>query len=105
MQSEARLETAAPQRYIKRLCKHFAHKAEATHTENHGRVEFPFGDCEMTAEVTADPGVLILHAEADSEDTLRQVEEVVARHLKQFSRGRESLDVTWNPVSIPPTQQ
>ena len=95
MQSEAHVETPTPRRYIKRLCKHFAHKVEATYTEKHGRAEFPFGSCEMTAE----PGVLILHAEAGDEAALERVQDVTARHLEAFAEGRESLAVTWEAVS------
>lgn len=33
VKSETHIETREPQRYIKRLCKHFAHKIEATYAE------------------------------------------------------------------------
>ena len=99
MQSEARVATAAAQRYIKRLCKHFAHKVEATHTENHGRAEFPFGDCEMTAEMTAAPGVLILHAEADSEDALRTTCAICQQRVSVQNRNSKGAAAVLNGSS------
>lgn len=88
--TEARVETDTPGRYITRLCKHFAHKVPAEHADGQGRITFPFGTCALRAE----EGVLVLHGEAEDEEGLQQVEDVVGRHLERFA-APDALDVTW----------
>ena len=44
--------------------------------------------------------MLTLRAEADSEDNLTQIQDLVARRLQKFGR-REHLTVTWRPTYGP----
>ncbi len=91
--SESHVKTATPSRYIKRLCKHFAHKVPATYTDDYGRADFPFGVCMMRAS----DGLLVLHGEADTRAALDRLEWVVTTHLEGFAR-HESLDIQWTPI-------
>jgi len=88
--SEARLETTVPRRYLSQLCKHFQHKLEVTLAEQTGRIAFPAGVCDLRA----DTDLLILRAEAETEETLRTVEDVISRHLQRFA-FREAPELTW----------
>ena len=88
--SEAQVATSTPARYVTRLCKHFAHRTAATFSEGEGRVEFPMG----VATLTAEPGRLVLRAEAADEAALREVEGVIERHLVRFAT-EETLEVAW----------
>ena len=88
--TEARVATTTPARYIKRLCKHFAHKVPATYTDDSGHANFPFGACTMQAE----DGMLVLRGEATDEASLARVEGVVGTHLMGFARD-ESLTIEW----------
>ena len=88
--TEARVRTATPARYIKRLCKHFAHKVPATYTDDRGRADFPFGVCTMQAE----DDVLVLKGEAGDEESLARVEGVVGTHLEGFAHD-EDLAIQW----------
>jgi len=54
------------------------------------------GQCTLHAE----PGVLMLRAEADTEDTLTQIQDLIAGRLQKFGR-REHLTVTWRPTHAP----
>ena len=54
------------------------------------------GRCTLHAE----PGVLMLRAEADSEDNLTQIQDLIAGRLEKFGR-REHLTVTWRPTDGP----
>lgn len=91
--SQARITTEHPSRYLQQLCKHFAHKLPVTFDPEHGRIEFSIGVCELTAV----PGVLTMQAEAADETALRQLEEVVARHLERFA-FREPPEIAWIPT-------
>ena len=73
----AHIQTPNAARYIKRLCKHFAHKVDATYTEDSGFVTFPFGTCDMKA--TTD--VLVLKIEAGGEAKLERTRVVLEKHL------------------------
>jgi hypothetical protein len=54
------------------------------------------GQCALHAE----PGLLTLRAEADSEDNLTQIQDLIAGRLQKFGR-REHLTVTWRPAHAP----
>lgn len=96
--SRAHVATATPERYVVRLCKHFAHKTDATWEGGRGRVGFPFGTCTLAAE----DGALALTATAGDADALARLEDVVGRHLLRFAEGREALSVSWSPAAPQP---
>jgi uncharacterized protein len=93
-QSQARVESARAGRYLGQLCKHFAHKLPVEHTEAQGRIEFPIGVCTLAAE----PGVLVLNARSDSDETLVQLEGVIARHLERFA-FRDTPAIDWRKLA------
>lgn len=92
--SEARVGTPTPERYITRLCKHFAHKVPAPFEGGHGRIEFPAGTCTLDAEADH----LVLRADAADADGLATVQDVVARHLERFA-APGTVDVTWSSAA------
>lgn len=91
MMSEARVATQTPERYVTRLCTHFAHKTDATWQDGHGHVGFRDGTCTLDAE----PGTLVLRVVADAPDAVARLADVVERHLVRFAAGREDLAVVW----------
>ncbi|MEV0173140.1 DUF2218 domain-containing protein [Streptomyces sp. NPDC050803] len=113
--AEARVLTDRPGRYLTQLCKHFSNKGrhlghrprshsgadhrtpgldpEQIHVEwsdTHGVLRLPWGTCAMDAE----PGALVLRVEADDEEGLRRLQELLAAHIGRFGR-REELRVDW----------
>lgn len=94
--SQARITTELASRYLQQLCKHFAHKLPVTFGPERGRIEFSIGVCELRAV----PGVLTMHAEAADATALKQLEDVVARHLERFA-FREQPEIAWIPASAP----
>ena len=92
--AHARVATPTPERYVTRLCKHFAHKVEVEHGEEHGRIVFPFGICTLDAE----PDTLVMRVEGGDAEAVSRLEDVVARHLHGFVPAGESLAVTWTAV-------
>ena len=92
VRSTARVATDQPERYIKQLVSHLAHKL-TTRLEDDGRgsIGFESGRCVLAAE----PGSLVLVATADDDAALEHVRGVVTRHLERFG-GRAGLEVNWN---------
>jgi len=90
IQSIATVSTPTPRRYLVQLCKHFEHKLEVHQEGNEGSIAFSAGTCRLHA----DSDTLVLQAEAPSEETLAQLQDVVARHLLRFA-FRAPPEITW----------
>ena len=93
--SQAKVPTDAAPRYAKQLLSHLGHRARMEALEGEpdgGRLVFDYG----TGTVRPAGDHLLLVAEAADEESLRHVEDVLARHLERFGARRE-LVVTWTP--------
>ncbi len=90
LSAQGQVKTQKSQRYLKALCNHFSHKAQAAHSDDRGSVNFSFGACELWAEA----GTLTLRVQAEDAEGLARVKSVVADHLERFS-GDEALQVMW----------
>ncbi|MFD4605437.1 DUF2218 domain-containing protein [Streptomyces sp. NPDC058464] len=110
--AEARVETERASRYLVQLCRHAQqmgrhphygtrnHDAADTHrppevhdvqwSDTHGTVRVSLGRWTMQA----DEGTLTLRAEADNEEDLRRLQDLVAARLERIGR-RDRLVVTW----------
>ncbi len=86
----AQVETAKASRYLKALCNHFARKVTASYDDDYGRVQFPFGDCELRATTNA----LLITVTAVDETMFVTAKAVVADHLVRFGE-KEELTVNW----------
>jgi uncharacterized protein len=89
--SVANIATPNARKYLVQLCKHFQHKLPAKWEENAGSIEFPFGQCRLSAR---DGELEIVLASADATQ-LTQLQGVVARHLVRFA-FREELAIGWS---------
>jgi hypothetical protein len=78
--SRADVTTDEPSRYLQQLCKHFAHKLPVEVSPEAGSIEFSIG----TMRGRTETGRLVLTAEADDEERLAKLEDVIARHLVRF---------------------
>jgi hypothetical protein len=123
--AEARVPTERPGRYLVQLCKHFSHRgrhlgrrlhghpggdARALHdmraaaeqarvdwSDTEGTVDLPWGRITLQAA----PGVLVLRAEADSEEDLGRLRDLVGGHVERFGR-RDGLRAHWRSADAPP---
>ena len=95
--STARVETAHASRYLQQLCKHFAHKLPTTFDPTAGRIDFPIG----RVDLTADPGALVMRLTPTTDDQDAALRDVVVRHLERFA-FRETLLVDWSATPVPP---
>jgi uncharacterized protein len=88
---QARVETDGASHYLVQLCRHFNDKVEArpgvqAHiewSETDGIADFGWGRCTMQAN----PDALTVRAEADDEQGLQQIQELVTRVLEKFGAG------------------
>jgi len=90
MQTESYVSTASGALYLRKLCRHFAHKVPVTLSEQNGLIEFPFGRCRL--EVLADQLRICIHLTNPRE--VEVAEDVVARHLLRMA-PQEELTVAW----------
>jgi hypothetical protein len=90
VQSEARVATEMATRYLGQLCKHFEHRLTVSYTKDTGRIEFGAGICSLHAG----DGVLTMRAESPDDESLAQLQDVVARHLARFA-FRDTPEIAW----------
>ncbi|MBU2325953.1 MAG: DUF2218 domain-containing protein, partial [Alphaproteobacteria bacterium] len=50
MKASTYFTTENAQRYLGTLCKHFGHKVPVTHETASGRIELPFGQCDLRTD-------------------------------------------------------
>ncbi|WP_328675368.1 DUF2218 domain-containing protein [Streptomyces sp. NBC_00343] len=122
--AEARIPTDRPSRYLVQLCKHFDNKGrhlthrprahtlpelrpdqiQAEWTDSDGTLRLPWGQCTLRAL----PGTLRVHIEADDQENLDRLQDLVSTHISRFSR-RDPLRVEWQSpgadVDAPPGEQ
>ena len=98
MQSVAIVNTAQAQRYLGQFCKHFAHRLKVEQAEDNasGVVNFDNGICRLVAGHDQ----LELSVDAQTEDDILRLQDVVARHLLRFA-FREDLAVSWEKAGSP----
>lgn len=107
--AETTVQTTNASRYLVQLCKH-ATKVGHGHTrmsharpevldvdwsDTHGTLVLSWGQCTLDA----DPTTLTVRAEADSEENLRRVQNLVTANLERFGQ-REQVTVTWQQVHV-----
>jgi hypothetical protein len=114
--AEAHVGTTRASRYLIQFCKHAdamsGHRGHGTHlgealarrdvqvhadwSDTRGVVTFsPWGQC----TITADEATLTFRAEANDEENLRQIQDIITRDLDRFAR-RDGLTVTWQPAAL-----
>ncbi|MDE2577817.1 MAG: DUF2218 domain-containing protein [Hyphomicrobiales bacterium] len=89
--SIAVVTTPMAERYLKQMCKHFAHKRPvAIEAENSATIELSSGLCHLNAQ----GDVLTISLSAITDDLLAELQKTVANHLLRFA-FREQLQVEW----------
>jgi hypothetical protein len=95
---ETQVSTKHASRYLVEICRQFDERAKAKPelgvrvewNEAHGVVDFGWGRCAMSAA----PGALTLRAESGDPEGLKQIQELVRRHLESQGEA-EGLTVDW----------
>ena len=85
------IETANGAKYLAQLCKHFAHKIDASYSGNHGRAAFIFG----LATMTADENGLTVHFDVNNPMDLGDAQNVIDKHLERFAFRETITGMVW----------
>ncbi|MCZ4262982.1 DUF2218 domain-containing protein [Limimaricola sp. G21655-S1] len=88
---EGRFRTPNASRYLQQLCKHFAHKVEASCDTQSGRVAMPFGPVMLTA--TADE--LVVTVSTSDSEALARARKVIDDHLSRFAFREGFVQMAW----------
>lgn len=100
MKASATFETDQASRYMHALCEHLGRKLDVTATALDACIAFPFGQCELAANERQ----LELTAHAQSESGLKDIIEIMTRHVERFA-FREHPLLDWHPAAaIDPDQ-
>lgn len=86
----AEIATENPQRIMKRLSKHWAHKLEVKLEENNSTIELPIGQCQLICQSQ----LLQVKLESQTAEDLSKLQEVVADHLVRMANPEE-IAVDW----------
>ncbi|MCV6592861.1 MAG: DUF2218 domain-containing protein [Silicimonas sp.] len=86
-----RVETEHGAKYLAQLCKHFAHKIEASHDGTTGRAEFVYGPAIMSAD---DRG-LTIRFELGDPDHIAGAKDVIDSHLERFAFREAITGMDW----------
>ncbi|PVH27800.1 DUF2218 domain-containing protein [Pararhodobacter oceanensis] len=90
MNASTFFNTPNAERYLGTLCKHFGHKVPVTHQPGSGRIELPFGHCELRADESG----LQMTVEAPDQPQLDKMTGVITSHLERFA-FRENPQLEW----------
>lgn len=90
LEKHAVIATDEAARFVRMLCKHFAHKVKADWDDNNGWVEFAMGRCEMRA----DPDELHIQCQAANQSELEEVADTIKSHFDRFAQ-RQRLVLNW----------
>lgn len=97
--TQAMITTQRASTYLQQLCKHFGHKVDVQFDPKSGRITFPFGHCDLSADQHA----LALTVTATSPADLTKTSRVIGSHLERFA-FRENPTIDWQAPPHAPTQ-
>jgi len=90
--ASTQIPTAEASIYIRKLCRHFAHKVPVQFTELDGQARFLQGQCLMKANAQS----LSIYMQADAPDGIQAMQFIIDEHLQRFVRF-ETLTYQWSP--------
>lgn len=93
MKSSASLEIERPERWAKQLASHIGNRAEVSTHAGLSTISFGFGG---SGTISTSETAVLLTAEADSEENLQRIQEVLGSHLLRFAKLEGSQQLTWS---------
>lgn len=91
VEKHAVIATDEAVRFVRMLCKHFAHKVKADWNEQSGWVEFAMGSCDLQASSTG----LQVRCRAGNEADLEEVADTIKSHFDRFAQ-KQQLVLNWD---------
>lgn len=94
LSASARFETPNASKYLKQLCKHFAHKVSVEYDDTNGKAALPPGPATMLA----DDAALSVTVTAQDEQGLGMAKFIIDDHLSRFA-FRETPELKWEETA------
>lgn len=85
------IDTDEAPRFVRMLCKHFAHKVEADWSDDSGWVAFAMGRCELLATSRH----LRVCCRAENNADLDEVADTIKSHFDRFAQ-KQQLVMNWD---------
>lgn len=90
-QINTQIKTTDPQRIMKRLSKHWAHKLDVVLEDNRSTITLPMGECLLICHEQ----ILEVQLTANTDEDLTTLKNVVADHLERMAKPEE-LNIQFN---------
>lgn len=91
VETVASINTEEASRFLRMLCKHFAHKVEADWSDDSGWVAFAMGRCDMQATAVQ----LHVRCQAENLSDLDEVADTIKSHFDRFAQ-KQQLVLNWD---------
>ncbi|MCB4456833.1 DUF2218 domain-containing protein [Leisingera sp. McT4-56] len=88
---QGRFETPNASKYLRQLCKHFAHKVPVDHNDTRGTIALGMGP----ATLQATENTLTAEVTAPAPADLAEARGIIDRHLARFAFREEFEAMTW----------
>jgi hypothetical protein len=82
-----------PERWAKQLASHVGNRAEVVSENAVSKITFGFGG---TGTISTSETAVLLSAEADSEENLSRIQEILGSHLLRFAKLEGQLTLHWS---------
>lgn len=94
MQATTHFTTPNASKYLQQLCKHFAHKIEATYDAAKGHCDFD----SFTADLEASDSGLGIIIQSAEEEGITRGKAVIWNHLERFAFREAPTEPEWKRV-------
>lgn len=91
LRAVSQFESPKASQYLQQLCKHFAHKVEASHSATEGRAELPGGLLTMQASGT----MLQIEIVGEGPREIAKARYILEEHLIRFAHRENLLSLDW----------
>ncbi|MDE0591452.1 DUF2218 domain-containing protein [Halocynthiibacter sp. C4] len=88
-------KTEQASKYLKQLCKHFAHKVDVKYDDTQGEAAMPFGPARLEAKENE----LSVEVTGDGPEQIEKARHVIDVHLQRFAFREEFEAMDWEDYS------
>lgn len=86
-----KITTTQPERVMRRLCKHWAHKIAVEYDEHKGKALFPEqGEVHFTVEENS----LVIRIEANNSESMQSIQKNIEHHMVPMAQP-EIITISW----------
>jgi len=98
MKTQSTVVTQHGQVYMKKLCRHWAHRCDVEVTDTSALIQLPFGPC----QIDVDDESMKIEAQVSKQWPVAKVEKFIASHLIRMA-NRDEPEVNWQRNESPAT--